>query len=69
MSPTRPRPHTADRGALALAMALQAARAGRPWHAAIVTTDGQRREFHSLAELVKYLAEVSLDGPPPTGLR
>ena len=54
---------------IALAIAVQPPGDGQPWHAALVTADGQRREFDSISEFVQFLVALSLDSPPAQGLR
>lgn len=55
--------------AVALVMALQPQSPGRPFHAAVVTAQGEQWEFHSLPELVRYVVSLSVHPPPPDGLR
>ncbi len=63
------RPAAPSRDTVALALALQPQGPGRPFHAAVATTQGQQMEFHSLSELVNYLVRLSVDTPPPEGLK
>lgn len=54
---------------IALAIAVHPPRDGQPWHASLVTADGQHREFHSISAFVQYLVALSMDNPPAGGLR
>lgn len=54
---------------IALAIAMQPPCEGHPWHATLVTADGQRREFDSISEFVQFLVALSLDSSPAQGLR